>query len=229
MLKNARLSWLRRPSTKLLLLSMGAIGCKSDTKHELTLQVGPDRIIRFAPTAGFAQYFEIPGQDDRLRIVLASYDVGCNSYVPPDQGQVYVSVTVQARPGETLLGKKIPWEGTKQQLTAAETAAKDEEQNQDTSDTVFAYALPFVRLAKDARPLPPGGYITIRKFDREPYGTIEGEFEFSDAGEGEAATAALLGPFRVQLCHVALDEARGGSAPSQSTEKSEKDKTNEKK
>lgn len=220
MLESARLSWLRRPSTILPLLGTLAIGCQPQTKHDLTLQVGPDRIIRFAPVAGFAQYFEIPGQDDRLRIVLASYDVGCNSFVPPDQGQVYVSVTVQAHAGESLIGRKIPWEGTKQPLDVIEVApAGDNQEHDKDKDPVQAYALPFVRLARDARALPPGGHIEIRKFDREPYGTIEGEFEFSDAGEGEAATAALLGSFRVQLCHVELDEARAGSTSHDRSEK----------
>jgi len=202
----ARLSL--RPITRsvawLLALHL-SIGCQRDTVPELTLQAGPDQILRFSPRSGFAKYVEIPGQGDMLRIVLASYPLTCQSYAPPAEGEVFVSVTVHARSGEPMSGAKIPWDGSTLDLAGQDGPSPTAESEEPVPRV---WALPLVRLAKDARPLPPGGSMTITRFSREPYGVVEGEFQFSDAAEGEAATAALMGSFKVQLCHVDLDPSR---------------------
>ena len=74
------------------------------------------------------------------------------------------------------------------------------------------YALPFVRLAQDARALPPGGTLKLTKLERQPFGQVEGELQFRDGSEGDASTAALMGEFSVRLCHISLDSARSTTA-----------------
>jgi len=185
------------------------LGCSSPEAPPITLQVGPDRILHFSPKSAYAQYFELPGEGDLLRIILASYPVPCKTYVPPGKGDVYVTVTLHSEPGKPLTGREFSWEGLPvayfSDLRPAPSPAEAPSPN---------WALPYVRLAQESRPLPPGGHVKLARFSREPFGVVEGEFKFSDAGDGEAATAALLGSFRVQLCHVELDPARA-TAPTE--------------
>ncbi len=199
--------WQRWLRTGIRYLGLGALpimtGCREVHHQELTLQVGPAEVLRFAPASGYAQYFEIPGRGDILRLVFASYPLTCPKFETPARGEVYLSVTVQAESGETLVGRKIPWEGIPSSHgTEADSNAADS----DSPPPVWA--LPMIRLFEDARPLPPGGFVTLNALSREAYGVVEGEFHFSDAGEGEAASAALMGPFRLQLCHAELDATR---------------------
>jgi hypothetical protein len=180
------------------------LGCKEKHVDEVTLQVGPDQLIRFTPKSGFAHYFEIPGRQDILRIFLASYEVGCQDYKPPEPGEVFVVVTVQAPPSTTIEPGKFEWLG----LSALDA------ENDDQEDVApQATALPLVRLAEDSRPLPPGGALILKKLETEAFGLVEGELAFRDASLGEAAKTALIGSFSVRLCQLELDETRRNPSP----------------
>lgn len=176
------------------------LACKSDLVDEVTLQVGPDDVIRFRPQSGFAHYFEMPGGEDILRIFLASYDLGCQEFRPPGAGDVLVAVTLRAPADKALVPDAYPWKGL----------VDPKEVSDDQAEAPGLQSLPFVRLAEDARPLPPGGELVLKKLEAEPLGLVEGEFAFRDADVGEAATTALIGSFSVRLCQVGLDEARRG-------------------
>jgi hypothetical protein len=181
-------------------LSFSCLGCKNELVDEVTLQVGPDEIIRFRPQSGFAHYFEMPGGEDVLRIFLASYDLSCQEFRAPGVGDVLVAVTLRAPASRALVPERYPWNG----LVDPEEASDDE------AEPPGLQSLPFVRLAEDARPLPPGGELVLKKLEAEPLGLVEGELAFRDADVGEAATTALIGSFSVRLCQVGLDEARKG-------------------
>jgi len=199
--------WGRIAGASMLLLGSQA-ACTSVEEPPITLQVGPDRILHFSPQSAYAQYFELPGEGDVLRIILASYPVPCKSYVPPGKGDVYVTVTVHSEAGQSMVGREFAWEGLPVAFFSASHPAAGAAPSGSTEALSPNWALPYVRLAQEGRPLPPGGQVKITKFSREPFGVVEGEFKFSDAGDGEAATAALLGSFRVQLCHVEFDSTR---------------------
>ncbi len=208
-----RALWLRtargRRRIPILFALCVTAGCNEPPNQELSLQVGPDRILRFSPTSGFAQYFEVPGQGDLVRVVLSNYPLRCPVFEPPKPGQVYISITIRAETGQTIIGEKIPWNGIPAEFLPQEDDALP--RRSPVTETPKVWALPMIRLFEDARPLPAGGYLTVSDLSREPYGVLEGEFHFSDAGEGEAASAALLGPFRVQFCHTELSPSRGDS------------------
>lgn len=175
------------------------LGCESPPKDEVTLQVGAAQAIQFEVESGFAHYYELPGHGDVLRIVLASYEVGCMEYLPPSEGEVFVTITLRLAPNETINTGKYPWSGL---------VVEGDGDEEDPTLAPRGVALPFVRLAQDARALPPGGYLELRKFVPERFGMVAGELAFRDAIEGQAATTALLGSFEVRLCHTELDEAR---------------------
>lgn len=198
----------RSPKTRLLagafclLASLVSTGCDQEEKDEITLQVGPEEVIRFEVTSGFAHYYELPGQDDILRIILASYPLSCETYRPPNPGDVFITVTVRAPSPQLIEPGKFPWEGLEFEESSGELENKNEEA------TPGASALPFVRLAEDARSLPPGGELNLTKFEPETFGLVEGELAFRDAETGQAANTALMGHFAVRLCHLGLDPAR---------------------
>lgn len=181
--------------TGLLLL---LAGCGGDKKDEITLQVGPEQVLRFPVESGFAHYYELPSGGDVLRIVLASFEVGCTDYVSPGPGQVFVTITLKVPPNQTLQPGEFEWKG----LTTEEPKEGEEPPPPVVSP------LPFVRLAEDARALPPGGVIKLREFHPERFGVVAGELAFRDAEAGQAANTALMGSFEVRLCHAELDPGR---------------------
>lgn len=177
----------------------GAAGCDAPAQSPITLQVGPNQVLSFAPRSAFAHYYELPGHDDVLRLVLASYPMGCESFIPPGPGEVYITVTVFAPPTTTIEPGEYRWEGR----------SSDEDQEESEPR---AYALPFVRLAKEGRPLPPGGLLKLKTIQKEALGLVEGQFAFRDGGDHQAATAALMGDFSLRLCHTDFDPARAAQS-----------------
>lgn len=189
-------------------VALSLFACERTKDQEITLQVGPEEIHRFGANSGFAHYYELPGQDDLLRIVLASYPLGCDEYEPPDPGQVFITVTLRVPSQKTIEPGKYPWKGLDPQVPDPEAEPAPGEPNAPPEPS----ALPFVRLSQDARPLPAGGELVLTKFEPETFGLVEGELSFRDADTGQAATAALLGRFSVRLCHLSLDATRRAPA-----------------
>lgn len=187
-----------RPLACLALCGLLLLACDDNHVDQITLQVGHDEAIPFEVVSGFAHYYELPGHGDMLRIILASYELGCMDYRSPEAGEVFVAVTVRVPPDETLEPGEFEWKG----VVVEEDEEKDEEEAPVTD------ALPFVRLAKDARALPPGGHLKLRKFSAERFGVVQGQLVFRDAGAGQVASTALLGDFNVRICHAELDPAR---------------------
>lgn len=201
--------WFGRFPQQLLYLGVFcALSCNRSAEQEVTLQVGPEEIHRFGASSGFAHYYELPGEDDVLRIVLASYPLGCEQYQAPEPGEVFITVTLRVPPQKTLEPGEYPWKGLKPQASEPNADAPTSEEEAPPEPS----ALPFVRLAKDARALPPGGGLTLTKFEPETFGVVEGELRFRDADTGQAASTALLGHFSVRLCHLSLDETRRAPA-----------------
>lgn len=187
-----------------------ALGCEKTTEPEITLQVGPEEIHRFGADSGFAHYYELAGQGDILRIVLASYPLGCDEYVPPKAGEVFITVTLRVPPPSTIEPGKYPWMGLEVKADDVELSLAPDDDEERAA--LQASALPFVRLAEDARTLPPGGGVTLTKFEPETFGLVEGELGFRDAEAGQSANAALMGHFSIRLCHLSLDPTRRAPA-----------------
>lgn len=212
-----------------ILLPLLLTSCGKEEEQTFTLQVGPAQVMKFAARSAFAHYYELPGQEDILRIVLASYSLGCHEYREPEPGEVFTTITLRVPVNENVEPGTYVWNGLPpkgEDPQAAEAAAQpapppaesDAEKEKDAvSGEVIVpplpgYAVPFVRLAQDARALPPGGTFKLTKLERQPFGQVEGELQFRDGGEGDAPTAALMGEFSVRLCHISLDSARATTA-----------------
>jgi len=206
----ALMRYLRPHHALLLSCALASLSCTETKGSQLTLQVGPGQTIQFEPKSAFAHYFELRGEPDVLRLFMASYEMGCQEYKSPEPGDVFVSVTVTVPEGEKLKLGNAMWEGLS--LPTADTLLPGEKVVEEAPRPQVS-ALPFVRLAEEGRSLPPGGHLKLNEFQRSPHGLIRGELAFRDGGEGQAATAALLGEFEMRLCHLELDPARVEKSP----------------
>lgn len=161
--------------------------CRGSSIEEIELSLQPAQTIRFSPKAGFAEYFELPGVSDQLRITLSSYGADCRKYVPPPPHEVSITLTV-----ESPLGR--PLEAGDYVYTESEPA------------TDGARVLPFIRLHDGADRLHTSGKLKLKKIEPGLHGIVQGELEFLTPAEG--STAALSGKFNVRICRSVLDATR---------------------
>lgn len=163
------------------------VSCRGAPSEEIELSLQPNHSIRFAPKAGFAEYFELPGVSDQLRITLSSYGADCRKYLPPPPHEVNITLTVESPVGRPL--------------SAGEYAYSASEPLTDG-----ARVLPFVRLHDGADRLHTSGKLKLKKIEPGLHGLVQGELEFLTPTEG--STAALSGKFSVRICRSVLDATR---------------------
>lgn len=167
-------------------------GCEQEDVPEITVQVGPRSSFAFAPRTALARYVEHPTQPDQLKLLIASYELGCNAFVAPLPGEVFVTVTAQVPRGEEIGVGDFPWGGDIEPLKTGQAKI----------------ALPFVRLADEGRALPAGGELRLEEVEKKLHGRIRGQLRFQDGGEGEAKTAGLAGSFVARICELSVDATR---------------------
>ncbi len=184
------------------LLTLALSGCDKPTAPSVELEVGPER-FRFVPRTAFAEYWELPGAPDQLRITLASYSASCDRYRGPEKGEALVTLTLRVPADKSIAPGEFRWKGLE------ETPGRVEEPG----------VVPFVRLAHEGRALGSGGSLRLTHFDKSPHGLVEADFAFSapagaeGAGEPTRASGGLRGGLSVRLCRVSLDPSRSGLEP----------------
>lgn len=169
------------------LLGLSLLSCRGTPSEEVELTLRPNQAVRFAPRTGFAEYFELAGVSDQLRITLSSYDADCRHYVPPPPHEVSITLTVESPVGRAL-------EAGEYLYAEAEPA------------TDGPRVLPFVRLHDGADRLRASGKLKLTKIEPALHGMVQGEIEFLTPAEG--GTAALSGKFSVRICRSVLDATR---------------------
>ncbi len=91
----------------LLVLGLG-VGCEPTNTPKIEVLLGGGVARAFVPVSALARYVELAGEPDRLTVVLASYEVGCDRFENPPVGELFVSLTVQAPPGVGLKPGGLP-------------------------------------------------------------------------------------------------------------------------
>ncbi len=178
-----------RPALCGILLPLLLISCRKEQEQTFTLQVGPAQVMKFPARSAFAHYYELPGEEDVLRIILASYTLGCHEYREPEPGEVFATITLRVPVNENVEPGTYVWEGLPKkedeplegeavpEPPPPESDEKDEADVEGVEKVALplpGYALPFVRLAQDARALPPGGTLKLTKLERQPFGRSRG-------------------------------------------------------
>lgn len=179
-----------------LLLTLG-IGCDPSSTPKIDVLLGGGVARAFVPVSALARYVELAGEPDRLTLVLASYEVGCDRFVTPPEGQLFVSITVQAPPGVGLKPGDYPWPGSIDGVQAAESPM----------------SLPFVRLTHEGRALPGGGLLRLDALEPTLHGQVRGTLLYHDGAEGGSPTFRLAGPFSARVCRAVLDPTRRQNQP----------------
>jgi hypothetical protein len=188
----------RAPSALVVLpLVLSGLGCDDSGAPKIDVLLGAGAARTFVPVSALARYVELAGEPDRLSIVLASYEVGCDRFENPPPGEIFVSVTVEAPPGVGLKAGDFPWPGLVDGVLGAETPV----------------AFPFVRLATEGRALPGGGLLKLDTLEPALHGQVRGALLFQDGSEGGAPTFRLVGPFSARICRAVLDPTRRQNQP----------------
>jgi len=187
-------------ATFCLLAGLGCfagLGCGGPDSPKIEIFLGGGVGQAFVPVSAQARYVELAGEPDRLTLVLASYEVGCDRFEPPPPGEVFVTVTVQSPPGAGLKPGEYPWPGSLEAMQAAE----------------IPIALPFVRLASEGRALPGGGVLKLDALEPALHGQVRGALLFQDGSDGGAPTFRLTGRFSARICRAVLDPTRRQNQP----------------
>lgn len=142
---------------------------------------------RFDVRTAFAQYWELSGEADELRVTLASYEASCTHFVPPPADGVVVTVQVLVPDGTRLAPGDYPWAGPEAHGGAPRRPEK-------------AYSLPYARKGARGFTLAPGGGLSLSELDLRAHGHASGLLSFQGSSDDPAAATRLTGTFRARLC-----------------------------
>jgi hypothetical protein len=162
-------------------------GCERASAHEIALVEGT-ATTRFTISSAFAEYLELPGSRNELRITLADYPVSCERWVPPKDAQTAVTLVITFPFDTKPAAATYPWAG------APPPAEPLHE----------AYALPKVQRAGLSRLVEPGGTVQLSTVQLEPRGTISGTLAFEFPGDAERPATRISGGFDAKICRVTL-------------------------
>jgi hypothetical protein len=172
-----------------VLLSVLALlpGCDSARLHDVTIVDGAGTTHLSTKTA-FAEYVELPGVRNELRITLANYPVSCERWTAPRDGEIALSITI-VTPAETRpAAASYPWSG----LPPKEGPLKD------------AYALPKALLGPESRLFEPGGAARLSSVSLDLHGLVVGALAFEYPGDGSRPATRIDGGFEAKICRSTL-------------------------
>jgi hypothetical protein len=173
----------------LLLCGLGA--CRNEVAPRIEIAVGPEveDKVGFVPKSAFFEYLEVPGQRNELEITLASYQVSCESYVPPAEGQASVRVVVVTPAGTP------PAPGSYAFTRVDETGSAAFKPDQTR-------AVPKTFIGKRSHLFQPGGVIRMTRVVLDREGLVEGILGFEFAGDAKHPATSIKGSFRAKMCRL---------------------------
>jgi hypothetical protein len=166
-----------------------AASCDRSPAHEITVVEGPST-IHFVVRSAFAEYVELPGEHNELRLTLASYALSCERWVPPREGDAAVTVVIVTPSAVPPTVASYGWTGIPPREEPLHAA----------------YALPKAQLGGRSRLFEPGGTIHLAGVQIDPRGAVSGTLAFEFPGEGDRPATRIDGAFRAKMCRLALTE-----------------------
>jgi hypothetical protein len=178
-------SFARRSAVVWLIAS--AASCEQRRSHEITITDGAST-TRFSTLSEFAEYVELPGDHDELRLTLASYVASCEKWVPPHEGETAVTVTIVS-PSEAPPGPgTYNWTG----VPKADEPLR------------VGYALPKAHFGARSRLFEPGGSIRLTAAQLDAHGAVTGMLAFEFPGETDRPATRIDGRFEAKICRVSV-------------------------
>ncbi|MGE0326498.1 MAG: hypothetical protein AB7K71_12085 [Polyangiaceae bacterium] len=170
-----------------LVLLSGLLGCDEQQVAPLEVDVGVGEPVQFKPKAAFAEYVELPGLRNELRITLADYEASCEQFVPPPEGKVMVSVVVATPSSMALQPGSYTWAGPELRGTAAGVQA-------------HPVAEPTVRIGSKGYLFGAGGGVQLQAVNLDEYGEVSGVMGFEAAAADGRGPSRVRGRFRAKIC-----------------------------
>ncbi len=169
----------------------GVGGCRPDPPSTIQVRVGneAEEQASFIPETALAEYLELPGERNELRITLADYGASCDDYVRPGPGHTYVSVIVVEPAGRDVTAGTYAWGGREAHGGTASRPSRP-------------FAMPKVLLGSQSHLFPPGGTVRLSRVALQHDGRVEGVLAFEFAGDRERDATSLTGNFRAKLCKL---------------------------
>lgn len=172
------------------LLAVGAaaslLSCEASRVHDITIVEGADT-LHLQTKSAFAEYVELPGVQNELRITLASYELSCEQWAPPKDGQSALTLTI-VTPAEQKPGPaSYPWTGL---------PARDQPLHE-------AYALPKALVGSHSRLFEPGGAVRLTAVGLDLHASVVGALAFEYPGDGNRPATRIDGGFEAKICRSA--------------------------
>jgi hypothetical protein len=169
---------------------MGAValmGCDRSPPHQIAIVDGA-QTTRFGVRSAFAEYVELPGDRNELRLTMASYPTSCEHFAPPKDGENALTVVVVMPADTKPTAAAYPWNG------------------QPPTDVPLhdAYALPKAELGGRSRLFEPGGAMRLSAVQLEPHGVVSGTLAFEYPGDSDRPASRIDGSFDAKMCRLNL-------------------------
>lgn len=166
---------------------LATVACERPPAHEITVVDGAST-TQFTVRSAFAEYVELPGEHNELRLTLASYAVSCERWLPPHGDDDALTVVIVTPSGVPPAVASYGWTGIPPREEPLHAP----------------YALPKAQFGSRSRLFEPGGEIHLTSVLLDPHGTVSGTLAFEFPGEGERPATRIDGGFQAKMCRLAL-------------------------
>ena len=188
--------WTRIFAVALASLSFG---CKQDRQAsavvELTVGSAPEQSMNFRARTSLAEYIEIPGQGNELRLTIASYEASCEMFMPPPSSDdVSVSIVITTPSGVAPTSGTYPWLG-------------HEAHGGDRLSPAKAYSFPTARIGSKSFVFQPGGGVLLKGLSLGKHGSVSGLLNFEFSGDAKKPATSLKGRFSARICRYSSAES----------------------
>jgi len=171
--------------TCLALVFSIASACNERRSHEITITDGA-ATTRFSTKSELAEYVELPGDHDELRLTLAGYNASCERWVPPGEGESSLTLVIVTPPNAPPAPGAYEWSGIPK-----------------PEDGLHApYVLPKAHFGPRSRLFEPGGAARLTKVQLDPHGVIAGTLAFEFPGAPDRPATRIDGNFEARLCRL---------------------------
>jgi hypothetical protein len=175
----------------LLAALLAAAGCDSpgdgQTSVELRVGQGAADSLSFSTETSLAEYTEVPGSGNELRLTLASYEASCDEFIPPGKGDASVSVVIVTPEGVTPTSGVYPWLGHEAHGGTATSPEKP-------------YSFPTARIESKSFTFRAGGGVVVKNLTLNRHGSVSGLLNFEFAGDAESPATSVQGRFSAKIC-----------------------------
>lgn len=167
------------------LLAAALLGCGPSRDQAVSLVDGATA-TRFPVQSAYAEYIELPGMRNELRLTLADYAVSCERWIPPKEGTHALTLVVATPSKDPPKVGSYAWTGVVPEGPLAEP-----------------YALPKVLIGDRSRLFEPGGMVRLTEVGLDAHGTIRGTLAFEFPGDANRPATRITGNFEAKMCRWA--------------------------